>query len=200
MHLRQERVMLQAPGKAKVTVKMVSDMLADATELDLRDVLSEAYATAKRAGVDRRHRLVLTVPRSPVWVNGDFTRLRQVIEDLLDSASKHTEPGGRIRLSLKEASGCAVVQVTHSGIGLTPGMIAKFFGRSRSSSQRAFKGLPSVDTLQNQVRRLPAGERRRLDRVSRAVDLHGGSIEASGKGPRRRAQFTLRLPLATQEG
>jgi len=160
----------------------MSDILADATELDLRDVLSEAYATAKRACMDRRQRLILTVPRNPVWVNGDFASLRQVIEDLLESASKHTEPGGRIRLSLKEVSGRAAVQVTHSGIALTPRMITKLFSCS------------------NQLHGFPPGERRRLNRVRRCVDLHGGSIEAGGKGPRRSAHFTLRLPLAVHEG
>jgi signal transduction histidine kinase len=160
---------------------MMSDILADATKLDVRDMLSEAYATAKRACMDRRQRLVLTVPRSPVWVDGDFARLRQVIEDLLESASKHTETGGRIELSLKEVSGGAAIKVTHSGIAFTPGKIAKFF---KSPSQ---------------VHGFPTGERLRLNRVRRCVDLHGGSIEAGGKGPRRRAHFTLRLPLAAQE-
>jgi len=47
MHLRQERGMLQVRGK--VRVERMSDILADATKLDVRDMLSEAYATAKRA-------------------------------------------------------------------------------------------------------------------------------------------------------
>jgi signal transduction histidine kinase len=161
---------------------MMCGSVADAIELDLRDVVSEAYATARRACTDRHQRLVLRVPPDPVWVKGDFSRLRQVIEELLDTASTLTKPGERIRLSLKEAGGQAVVQVTHGAIGLTPAQIASYFERS------------------NHVRGLTPAKRRRLNRLRHSVDLHGGTIEAGSNGPRSRAHCMLRLPLAAPEG
>lgn len=87
-------------------------------EVDLRDVISEAYAIA-REECAHGHQLVLTMVPGAVWILGEFSRLQAAVGSLLESACEHTAPGGRIKLSLERTDDCAIIRVNHGGVGLT---------------------------------------------------------------------------------
>jgi signal transduction histidine kinase len=63
------------------------------------------------------HRLVIHYPHAPVLLQGDATRLQQVVHSLLANASKYTDPGGELALSLRVRDGLAILSVRDSGIG-----------------------------------------------------------------------------------
>ena len=117
----------------------------------------------------------------PLWVNGDFARLTQVLANLLNNAAKYTEPGGRIVLALERCGGDAVVRVIDTGIGIRPESLAtifELFAQVDRTLDRAQGGLGVGLTL-----------------VQRLVELHGGSVQASSAGPGQGAEFIVRLPL-----
>jgi signal transduction histidine kinase len=117
---------------------------------------------------------------NPVFVMGDRARLKQVVVNLVDNAVKYTLPGGSIRLRSLEHSGCGVIEVTDTGIGIpaeaVPYVFERFFrvDRGRSDDGGAGLGLAIVKSI---------------------ATAHGGRVEVEssvGTGSR----FLVTLPLA----
>src|SRR5262249_47666630 len=66
-------------------------------------------------------------PETPVWVTGDPTRLRQVLDNLLENAVKFTDRGGRVtvRLTADAGDGRVALTVRDTGIGIDPRMLPR---------------------------------------------------------------------------
>jgi CheY-like chemotaxis protein/nitrogen-specific signal transduction histidine kinase len=129
-----------------------------------------------------RHTLRLAVAGPPMLVDGDATRLAQVVINLLTNAAKYTPDGGTIELHLASAAGMAEIRVRDNGIGIPA------------------TALPTVFEMFSQLE--PALERSRgglgigLALVRGIVELHGGTVAAASAGPGQGSEFTVRLPLA----
>jgi signal transduction histidine kinase len=121
----------------------------------------------------------------PVWVEGDATRLAQVLGNLLANAGKFTDSGGRVtvRLRREEALRRAVVSVTDTGIGIEPGMLGKVF-ESFAQADRS-------------IERSRGGLGLGLALVKGLVELHGGGVAVASAGLGCGAEFTFWMPLAT---
>ena len=153
--------------------------------LDLRDVLAHGVETVRPYLEARRHHLVRQVPDAPVWMRGDFARLSQVVANLLNNASKYTEEGGSIELSLSVApEGQAVIAVCDNGIGIDAELLPnvfELFEQGKRTLDRSQGGLGVGLTL-----------------VRRLVELHAGTVEAASDGPGRGSQFRIRLPCVSE--
>jgi len=128
-----------------------------------------------------RHTLRLETPDTPLVVDGDATRLTQVIINLLANAAKYTPDGGLIDLILNCADGHAELHVRDNGIGIPPDALAsvfEMFSQLEPALERARGGLGIGLALARGI-----------------VDLHGGSIGVKSDGPGRGSEFFLRLPL-----
>jgi CheY-like chemotaxis protein/two-component sensor histidine kinase len=131
-----------------------------------------------------RHALRLNLPASPLLVDGDATRLSQVIVNLLTNAIKYTPDGGAISLSLADAAGCAELRIRDSGIGIPAADLENvfdMFAQLGPALERARGGLGIGLAL-----------------VRGIVELHGGSIHAASAGAGLGSEFTVRLPLLTE--
>jgi signal transduction histidine kinase/integral membrane sensor domain MASE1/ActR/RegA family two-component response regulator len=149
-----------------------------------RVLLSEAVA----AGVEnceplasgRRQDLSIELPRQPIWLDADPTRLAQVVSNLLHNAVKFTPEGGRIELSAALEDGWAVVRIRDSGAGMSPEVLASafdLFAQGGAPLDRTQGGLGLGLTL-----------------VRRLVELHGGTVTAASEGPGRGSELVVRLP------
>lgn len=102
----------------------------------------------------------------------DGEQLRLVLDNLLDNAVRYTLPGGRIDVTLQQAAGAAVMEVTDSGPGI-PAMeleqvFARFYRGSSTESPGSGLGL--------------AIARAAADRCGASIELrnrpHGGGLTA----------------------
>jgi PAS domain S-box-containing protein len=130
--------------------------------------------------------LAVRTPQTPVWVQGDATRLAQVFNNLLDNAAKFTERGGRVDvgLTVNEGQRQATVTVRDTGVGIDPDMLPRIwtvFAQADRSLDRARGGLGLG-----------------LAVVRGLVELHGGQVQAASEGPGRGAEFTVRLPVVPE--
>ena len=86
--------------------------------VNLTTVVQDAAESVRVRMEERRHEIKISVPFSPVCVDGDAARLEQIVSNLLDNAAKYTNLGGRIEVNLTEQAGQAVLSVRDNGIGL----------------------------------------------------------------------------------
>jgi signal transduction histidine kinase len=149
-------------------------------------IVARAVETARPAIDARRHVLNVEMPDELLTVDGDKTRLVQVLSNILHNAAKFTEPGGRIRLRCAREIGGAVITVADSGVGISA------------------EALPTIFDLFTQSATGPAhphgGLGIGLALVRRLTEMHGGTVAAHSDGVGHGTTITVTLPvLATQE-
>lgn len=133
------------------------------------------------------HGLTLDVPHAPIWLDGDLTRLAQVIGNLLNNAAKYTPGGGRIALALRAEDGQAVFTVSDNGLGIAAEM-----------QPRIFEMFTQVDDHGAHAR---GGLGIGLALVRQLVELHGGKVDVHSEGAGRGSVFSVRVPLSlSQQG
>ncbi len=149
--------------------------------LALATVLNSAVETSRPLIEQMGHELSVTLPKQPIIVDADLTRLAQVFLNLLNNAAKYSDRGGHIRLNVEARGSDVVVTVTDAGIGIDAAQ------------------LPSIFTMFTQVggslERSQGGLGIGLTLVKRLVDMHGGSVEAKSAGLGRGSEFVVRLPV-----
>jgi PAS domain S-box-containing protein len=151
--------------------------------LELAAIVAGAVEASRPLIEARKHTLETVLPDEPLLVEGDLTRLSQVLLNLLNNAAKYTPEGGHIRLTVEQEGEEVVVRVRDTGIGIPPELLPKIFDlftQGDRSLDRPEGGLGIGLTL-----------------VHRLVHMHGGSVEAHSEGPGHGSEFVVRLPLFT---
>ena len=145
------------------------------------NIVERAVETAYPMIEHRRHKLSVTVPPEPIWLDADAGRLEQVVVNLLTNAAKYTEVGGHIWVTVERGSPeeC-VLRVRDTGVGIAPGLLPRIFDlftQAERSLARSQGGLGIGLAL-----------------VQRLVEMHGGTVEVVstlGQG----SEFIARLPV-----
>ncbi len=151
--------------------------------VDLTPLVRGAAQDMAPAMAAARHTLRLSVDDAPLVVDGDATRLAQVVINLLTNAAKYTPDGGLIEVELTCADGHAELRVRDNGIGIPSdalGAVFNMFAQLEPALDRARGGLGIGLALARGI-----------------VDLHGGEIRVDSAGTGLGSVFTLRLPLVT---
>jgi signal transduction histidine kinase/CheY-like chemotaxis protein len=171
---------------------LISDILdfskMEAEKLDLENVPLDPKATVDEAlemlgAVASRKGLELThVPQAglPAWVEGDPSRLRQILLNLVNNALKFTERGSVVVTSAWSDAGGLVIAVADSGVGMNPKALESIF--------EPFRQADSSTT------RRYGGSGLGLAIVRRLCTAMGGTVAAEsveGAG----STFTVKLPL-----
>jgi signal transduction histidine kinase len=152
--------------------------------IDLVTVLISAIETVQSDISRRGQTLTAAWPRSSIWVQADPNRLEQVFVNLLTNASKYTDEGGQIAMSLLALDEFAVVRVKDSGIGIAAHMLAHVFDLFMQVPVAAARARSGVGVGLALVRKL--------------VEMHDGSVTALSAGVGQGSEFVVRLPAATQ--
>jgi signal transduction histidine kinase len=158
--------------------------------LDLveENVLAQALLSQSADAFDfqisrRQQTLALDLPQTPVVLQGNPIRLRQVFDNLIDNASKYTRPGGNIRLSARAEKDVFIVQVSDNGYGILedemPHIFEQFYRGSNALDQTSGAGLG-------------------LSIVRSVLDTYQGRIWVESN-PGHGTTFTVALPAVVQE-
>ena len=130
---------------------------------------------------DRQIELILA-QHCACWLEGDGTRLRQLVGNLLDNALKWTDPPGQVTVAVTGTDTLLQVTVVDSGIGIPPDQLERIFDRfyrvdaARVSSGRRGAGLGLA--------------------ICRSIaEAHGGRITLASE-PGRGTTATVTLPAA----
>ncbi len=153
--------------------------------VDIVQITSYAQESVKTQIVENEHTLSLSLSNEPLMVLGDPVRLEQILVNLLTNATKYTDPGGTIALSLERNKESVELRVTDTGIGMTPEVLEHVFDLFRQAERgldRAKGGLGIGLTI-----------------VHRLVELHGGTVEAHSEGLNKGSEFIVTLPLAASQ-
>lgn len=134
----------------------------------------------------RRHQLTVDMPDTGLWVQGDATRLAQVLQNLLTNAAKYTPEGGLIELKVWQEGTQLHTSVRDNGAGLSAQAINQIFELfSQGDAQTAAResGLGIGLTLARSL-----------------VEMHGGALGATSAGPGQGSTFSFFLPHAGTAG
>jgi len=148
--------------------------------VDLDEVLRRAADDYLEIARQDDVELALELPEQAVRVQGDPTRLAQIVGNLLQNSLRFTPAGGRIVLSLARAGASAEIRVRDTGAGIEPQLLPRLFEPfTRGAQDRA---------------RTRAGLGLGLAVVKGLAELHGGSVKALSAGAGRGAEFVVTLP------
>jgi signal transduction histidine kinase len=159
----------------------IGQLAVQCERVDLCVIAANSVDTVEFTPLMRSHRLTVSCPDDgPLWLEADPFRLEEVFVNLLLNASKHTEPGGDIRLSVERRAGEAVVRVRDTGIGIEPHLLPHVFDLYFGTDGE----LPCPDPDRG------IG----LALVRSLVQRHGGLVTVASAGRGRGSEFTVRLP------
>ncbi len=161
-------------ARGRVTLRSERCDLADI----VRQSAEDYRANLEAAGLA----LVVDVPAGPVWMQGDPTRLAQMVGNLLHNASKFTPAGGRVTVRLAVDAPNVMLAVEDTGVGIATDLLPRLFDPFSQAAQGLDRGRGGLGLG--------------LALVKGIALLHGGSVTAHSDGPGRGATFRLRLPLA----
>ncbi len=148
--------------------------------VDLRKILDQALEAAQPTIRDATQHLEVVRPAQPLYAEADPTRMAQVMGNLLHNASKYTDAGGTLTVTLGEEHGEAVFSVRDTGMGIAPehlDHVFELFTQGAQALHRPHGGLGLGLTL-----------------VHSLVRMHGGRVSAHSEGPGRGSEFVVRLP------
>jgi signal transduction histidine kinase/DNA-binding response OmpR family regulator len=155
-------------------------------KVDLNAVITASVETVQPAIDARNQVLEVTPPAHPVWLQGDFARLSQILSNLLSNAAKFSEKNTVVELRTQVHEGSVAVTVRDQGIGIEAELLPRVFDlftQGQRALDRSQGGLGIGLTL-----------------ARRLAQMHGGTIEAASRGVGQGCEFTLRLPCVPLTG
>jgi heavy metal sensor kinase len=106
----------------------VGEAAAEWVKFDLAHLAAATADQMSLLAEDKRIQVKCTAGKA-VWVEGDRSRLKQVVVNLLDNAIKYTPEGGAVALTVGAEDSRAVLEVADTGIGIPPEALPRVFDR-----------------------------------------------------------------------
>jgi len=150
--------------------------------IDVGTAINGALETTRPLIDAARQQIDVTLAPEPAMVDADPTRFAQILSNLISNASKYTDAGGKISVSVASEGAHAVVRVRDNGIGI-----------EAQHHAGLFELFSQVDSARN---RAAGGLGIGLALVKSLAEMHGGSVTVASEGLGRGSEFTVRLPLA----
>jgi signal transduction histidine kinase len=173
------------------TIRLVNNLLALRRieegrmeyHMDALNIVSVAEDAVEELSVMAQSKqlpFTYTLPKEDIIVRIDSLKMRQVFQNLIENAIKHTKEGN-VTVDMYKEEEELVFRVTDTGEGISPEHLEGIF--------HEFHDGVAKETFQ--------GKGLGLYIARRIVDGHQGSISASSEGKGKGSEFVVRLPLHT---
>ncbi len=153
-------------------------------ELDLVEVVRRTVQDYRSVFASAGVALELELPRLPLVMDGDETRLAQILGNLLQNAAKFTPEAGRTTVVLSAHDDMAELRVRDTGAGIDPSIRARLF--------------QPFEQADRSLARTTGGLGLGLALVKGLVELHRGTVEARCGGEGQGAEFVVVLPVGCE--
>jgi PAS domain S-box-containing protein len=155
-------------------------LLLNVMTLNLQLAIEAAIETVQTAAEAKS--IAIKTSFSPVeQIRGDFTRLQQIMWNLLTNAVKFTPDGGSVEIQLQQIGDRAQISIRDTGKGISPEFLPHVFEYFRQADAS--------------VTRNHGGLGLGLAIVRHLVELHGGEVAVTSPGVGQGATFIVQLPL-----
>lgn len=145
--------------------------------VDVRTCVEHAVEGCMDAVGRKKQSLVVSLPRHAVRLEVDAARIRQVLSNLIDNASKYSQAHADIRVNLTESDGCVTIDVSDNGPGIGADVLPHVFDLYDQGGPSESDGLGLG-----------------LGLCKRIVEMHGGTIAAIDNPRGRGTSFIVSLP------
>lgn len=148
--------------------------------VSLKSLIEQSVSSVDEFLKSKNHRLEVTHADQEIMLYVDPVRIKQIIINLLNNASKYTKPGGEIWLTARAEKGKVIIQIADNGIGI-----------ERDQLESIFEPFKQVNASSKHTTGLGIG----LFLTKRLAEMHDGSIKASSGGLGQGSVFTVTLPV-----
>jgi two-component system phosphate regulon sensor histidine kinase PhoR len=146
--------------------------------LRVRPLVADVIALLESRKGDADITFRVSIP-DDVFVQGDRTRLEQILYNLIDNAVKFNRPGGSVTVTTEEKEGHVAISVSDTGMGIEASDLPRVF-------ERLYRGDKSRS-------RKTEGTGLGLAIVKHLVRAHGGEVSV-GREPGGGARFMFTMP------
>lgn len=160
------------------------EALEHRTQFDLAELVTSTADQMSLLADDRQITITCNCSQE-VRLEGDRSRLKQVVVNLLDNAIKYTQPGGHIDVGVSKQQSRALLEVSDNGIGIP-----------KEAHRHIFERFFRVDKARS---RDMGGAGLGLSIVKSICTAHGGVVgfeSKEGAGTR----FVVELPISARNG
>ncbi len=148
--------------------------------IELSAIVDQALEFSQALIDERHHRLSVSLPPQPVYLEGDLLRLAQALSNVLNNAAKYTEEGGQIWLTAEHTGEEVTIKVRDTGVGMPANLLTQAFGLFKQAERPLDRSQGGLGIGLALVRKL--------------VELHGGTVEAFSAGSGQGSEFVICLP------
>jgi signal transduction histidine kinase len=146
--------------------------------MNFREILEESVKEIQAQTDQKKQRVHLEVTEGPLPAHGDPTRLRQVLMNLVNNASKFTPEEGAITIKVDDDGDTIKCKISDTGIGIRKEDLPKVF--------EPFSNINKPGNIQT----VGLG----LSITKGIVEAHGGKITVESDGEGKGATFTFTIP------
>ena len=176
---------------AKLQTSIIEDLLdisrivtgritLERSTIGVAQLIESCVETVRAAAEDKRITITFVMESSVGPIPGDYTRLQQVLWNILNNAIRFTPPGGAIEIRLRKSGEEAEISIRDTGIGIGAENLKYIFDR--------FWQVDATPTRKH------GGLGIGLSIARTLVELHGGTIAARSEGLGKGSTFIIRLP------
>ncbi|MBV1780028.1 HAMP domain-containing histidine kinase [Paeniglutamicibacter sp. ABSL32-1] len=172
---------------AERLLDMVSDLLLSASaattihprKTDLAGLVQSCVGAVRPQAQAAKVSIVTDFP-SPLWAHADPARIAQVVDNLISNAIKYSPDGGEIRVTATSNGREAILEVSDSGLGISPHDVPRVFDKFFRSNEVRDAAIPGTGLG--------------LSIAKAIVDRHGGRIQCTST-PGEGTSMNVTLPV-----